>query len=427
MAESIDIPIPSNMLESMGMFAAAQKNLLEEMRELKKNIKILEREGKVVPPDIQDRMARLEQDRVRIQAKQAAKVAAEESTKHVREEFSKFSENIHKIKETVLEGPSMGSIARSAERQVMSGLVDAIGGKLTFLNKTLGETRAAEVIKNMATKVVGQGAASKLGAVSRTTGLSGLSIGMAGRAAGIAGIVAAPMLQYIEQSTEANRMQTEINKREYEFQSELFTETQDLVGTSQRSSHEVAAMYESIGKAREVGTDWFSPGEVIAGLKAKNFAVDALKALFGQTGQKAQAARGQERAIQEKKHHELARQLGKGWEEASNAENMARNARSNPSSVVSLKYARAHSLYGSGSFLSYMRGVVGPGATDEELRTLAYKHQDEMMATIEKVRAAEEKAVKKNPSWRVNEHERGVWIDEVGKHRYERTLAWVKS
>lgn len=443
MGESIDVPIPANMLESMGMFKAAQKELLDQIKELKKNIKLLEKEGKAIPPDVQDRLARLEQDKVRVQAKQVAKVAAEESVAHVHKKFTEFERNLGDIKSVMTSrAGGLGSVLGNVKDRAISGLFGMIeeslsqsGGQIakqgSKISGALSSQAASSAGKTASGAVKAAGGAA--GVTSRMAGPVGSLMESIGGAAGLAkgGIIGAALWvgkRYIDESANAYKMQAEINRKEFQLQSELFNASQDAMFSSQRSVDELMAERESVQEAKDtVGTDWFNPAEVIAGLKAKNFVVDKLKDLFGQTGEKSKRERGVIRAEQNRKHHEFARRLGKGWEEATNVENMISHAKTEPNSVMARKYATAHSLYGSGNFLAYMRGVVGPGVTDEELRTLGYKYRDDFIKTIQEARMAEEKVIKKNPTWRVNEHERGVWIEEVGKHRYERTLAWVKS
>jgi hypothetical protein len=95
----------------------------------------------------------------------------------------------------------------------------------------------------------------------------------------------------------------------------------------------------------------------------------------------------------------------------------------NPNSRAARRWAFQHTLAGSGSFWSTMRGYV-MGPTDEEARQLGVGIQDEIMAAQQQRWQSEEKKVKLNPAWRVREYERDLHANELTVWRYQRHLQW---
>lgn len=503
MAESVDIPLPAEMLESLGLFKAAHKELMEQIKQLRKDMKAVEKEGRAIPAEMQERLKRLDEHRTRIIAQQAAKDATDASIRHVSQKFSEFRGGVSEAASMLRSGSTTGNSMRASNAifgPLMDSAMAGIGGALgieQYHMATKGaeelrrawrgayaediadlsrpgarrmlsaESRAAEEYKlyrvissarntaladaPLTQKFMGQVAnisdrvsavrkaaaigedmwlvrqAAKPGIMGDVASILRTGVGKAGAAAIPAAILLAVHQGIVEQ-TAAYNIEADTNRINAKIQETLF-ETRNIAQfSSQRSIEELREQDAGLQHAAEtVGTNWFSPSEIIHEASDSVLGyipgVYIANRLFGLSGAAEQNKRRAEAKVQEIRYGEMSRRLGKNWEKANNVKQMMDDARKNPNSVLARIWATQHTAVGGAGILGILRGYAF-GPTDEELRELGEARQKSVMDSRVTAWAAEEKRVKLNPWWRSYEHERELWVDEVGRHRYERTLQW---
>ena len=409
MTESIDVNLLSHdELEQREMFKAANKQLKDRLNEINKYIKKLEQAGMSVPQDLLDRR-RAEEDRIRNNnARQVAKAATEEATKKIGDKFDNFKSQMSQMSSMLRQPESVGSLARAGARSVANAAIDSItaamaSGNHPTMKRVMGAAfGAADMISTIANNPL----------VQLATGVE---------------------KQLFEDATQAYRIKADTNRINDQIQKDYFKTAQSSMYSAMRSTQDLAdekAYRERAGK--NVGRDKWDLSEALSAgstAEGQKFAEEsgpgmemlawAGEKLFGKTAEAQMSKRGKEYEQIAAEHYKMRFSKGRDWVEKTDFKKLVDDAMTNPNSKLAIEYNSSHSL-GGGSITDIAKGFVGMGRHDVE--QLAAKYISKLDADAKERFETMGRTVMMNPAWRRSDHERQIWVDEVGRHRYERTL-----
>jgi hypothetical protein len=100
MPEGFSVNIPSNMLETLGQYAAAAKVAQTEIKKARQEAAMLEKEGKAVPKNLTTRISSLEDRRTQLIAKEEARTASQRQYENVDAKIAQ----VHSLVQNVASG-----------------------------------------------------------------------------------------------------------------------------------------------------------------------------------------------------------------------------------------------------------------------------------------------------------------------------------
>ena len=461
MPESINVDLMSwEELEKKGLLVAAVKAMTNDMKDLKKAVKVFMREGESVPKELRERIDHLENHRLETRAKITAKAATEQAIAGVKQQFADFQNNLNTISGIFHSG---GMTPMDAARMAGGVMVNHLLN--THAERVAGiSSRAAEhARKNGASATDAMKAGSDaIAAAEQGSTLMGAMGAMsgaakwAGSAAGSSVLMAARVGWEIGSQVSGNiisnqKQAVETNQRANERAKRFQVMAANLANSEMWSSNQMAEYQKTIASAGgRIEIDQLSVSEQTSRLADVPFmqsvktgrvsewaAANILNYMWGDFGE-GKRKRAEAAMESEEKMYWEAQKYGSKWGDKWSAGAVIDRMQNDENSREHQDWATKHTEAGGQSVwykLAYLIPAVGPFVSSA-MKAIAMKYDRQgMEALAEEERAKEVKRLddffesekvmnERNPAFKAVERDRAIWLNEAGRQRYFSTKNW---